>query len=195
MTSAYARKKLIESGELGASSERHAEYYRELFEQAAIDYAARNATDWIFAFADQADNVRAALDWCYSESGANKSIGVALTIATVPLWLNLSLMEECRQRVQKALFRLGALKKRALVPEMQLHTALGVALYSIGPSPESTAAWKRFSEIAKGLKNTDYLLRARWGMWTVCVTGGEQRAGLSLAKEFSDLAAEAVDPP
>ena len=136
MTSAYARKKLIESGELGASSERHAEYYRELFEQAAIDYAARNATDWIFAFADQADNVRAALDWCYSESGANKSIGVALTIATVPLWLNLSLMEECRQRVQKALFRLGALKKRALVPEMQLHTALGVALYSIGPSPE-----------------------------------------------------------
>lgn len=77
---------------------------------------------------------------------------------------------------------------------MQLHTALGVALYSIGPSPESTAAWKRVSEIAKGLKNTDYLLHALWGMWTVCVTGGEQRAGLSLAKEFSDLAAEAVDP-
>ena len=55
--------------------------------------------------------------------------------------------------------------------KMQLHTALGVALYSIGPSPGSMDVWKRVLKIAKRLRNTDYILRALWGMWTVQVTG------------------------
>jgi predicted ATPase len=183
---------LIAGNEVDELTERHARYYRELFEQAAIEYAAQNATDWIRAFGDQVDNVRTALDWSFSENG-DASIGVDL-IAAVPLWLNLSLMDECRHRVQKALSRLRPSKKQAPIREMQLYTALGVALYSIGPSPGSTAAWKKVLEIARRLKNTDYILRALWGLWTVCVTGSEQRAGLSLAKEFFDLATEAVDP-
>ena len=192
-TTAYARQKLMACNELGGVAQRHAEYYRGLFEQAGLDYRAKNAADWILAFTDQVDNVRAALDWSYSENG-DASIGVDLTIATVPLWLNLSLMDECRQRVQKALSRLGASKRQAAFREMQLHTALGVALYSIGPSPDSTTAWQQVLEIAKRLKNTDYILRALWGLWTVCVTGSGHLAGLSLAQEFFDLAAEAVDP-
>ena len=60
---------------------------------------------------------------------------------------------------------------------MQLFTALGVALYSIGPGRESKAAWTQVIQIAKRLKDTDYELRAQWGLWTVCVTGGGQASG------------------
>jgi hypothetical protein len=79
-------------------------------------------------------------------------------------------------------------------PEMQLFTALGVALYSIGPGPESGAAWTRVIEIAESLKDTDYQLRAHWGLWTVCVTGGKHRNGLALAEKLVILAGNRRDP-
>lgn len=77
---------------------------------------------------------------------------------------------------------------------MQLLTALGVALYSIGPSLGSNAVWKRVNQIAEGLEDTDYQLRAQWGLWTVCVTGGKHRPGLALAHAFARLAKEGCDP-
>ena len=48
------------------------------------------------------DNLRVALDWAFSPAG-DASIGVALTAAAVPLWMHLSLLEECRGRVERAL--------------------------------------------------------------------------------------------
>ena len=68
-TRAYARQKMFDCEDTGPCAKHHAEFYRQMFEQAAIDFAAQNAADWISAFADQADNARAALDWCYSEPG------------------------------------------------------------------------------------------------------------------------------
>ena len=39
------------------------------------------------------DNVRAALDWAFAPDG-DATIGVGLTIAAVPLWFQLSLLDE-----------------------------------------------------------------------------------------------------
>ena len=119
---------------------------------------------------------------------------VALTISTVPLWLNLSLMDECRHRVKRARSCLSCAAIKTPRQEMQLFTALGVALYSIGPGRESKAAWTQVIQIAKRLKDTDYELRAQWGLWTVCVTGGKHRDGLALAQQFVSLAGKARDP-
>jgi hypothetical protein len=76
--------------------------------------------------------VRAALNWAFSPNG-NVPIGVALAISTVSLWLNLSLMDECRQRVKRALSFLDSAAGATARQEMQLVTALGLALYSIEP--------------------------------------------------------------
>jgi predicted ATPase len=192
-TSAYARQKLTASNEYGQFARRHAVYYRDLFERAGLECIAQSSSDWLRAYGDQLDNVRTALDWTFSAEG-DALLGVALTIVIVPLWLNLSLMDECRQRVQKALSCLGASDRTAPIWEMQLYAALGVALYSIGPGPESKAAWKRVLELAEEFGDSDYRLRALWGLWTVCVTGGEHRTGLLLAKQFAELADSASDP-
>jgi predicted ATPase/DNA-binding winged helix-turn-helix (wHTH) protein len=191
-TRAYSRQKLKECNEFGEFARRHAEYYRDLFERASLECVTKNAADWLLVYGEQIDNVRAALNWAFSAEGS-ASTGVALTIAVVPLWLNLSLMDECLQRVKKALSRLDSDHLQAPMCEMQLYTALGVALYLIGPGPETKAAWKQVQTIAESLANTDYRLRALWGLWTVCVTGGEHRNGLSLANEFTKLAEEASD--
>jgi hypothetical protein len=48
--------------------------------------------------------------------------------------------------------------------------------------------------IAEVLQDIDYQLRAYWGLWTVCVTGGKHRTGLALAQTFARLAADGRDP-
>ena len=53
-------------------------------------------------YGHQIGQVRAALDWAFSPTGAAE-VGVALTAAAVPLWVHWSLMEECRGRVEWAL--------------------------------------------------------------------------------------------
>lgn len=192
-TSAYARRKLNHTGELQAAALRHAGYLRDLFVRAEIETAHQSVNNWRITYAKHVDNVRSALEWAFSPKG-DVPLGVALTISTVSLWLNLSLMDECRQRVKRALSLLGSAADATALQEMQLVTALGVALYSIGPGLESKEAWSRVKRIAEGLQDIDYQLRACWGLWTVCVTGGTHRTGLTLAQTFARLAEDGRDP-
>src|SRR6202040_1056513 len=65
-TRAYALEKLAESGERAAVAHRHAEYYRDLFERAESEVAARFADEWLADYAREIDNLRTALDWAFS---------------------------------------------------------------------------------------------------------------------------------
>src|SRR5438552_8556716 len=93
-TRACAIEKLNESGERERVAHRHAEHYRDVIERAEGEAAARPTDEWLADYAREIDNVRAALDWAFSPGG-DGSIGVALTAAAVPLWLRLSLLDEC----------------------------------------------------------------------------------------------------
>src|SRR5436853_7014819 len=118
-TRAYAIEKLDGSGERERVACRHAEYYRNLFERAESEAPARPADEWLADYAQEIDNLRAALDWAFSPGG-DGSIGVALTAAAVPLWMRLSLPEECRGRAERALAALGAGASRDARHEMKL---------------------------------------------------------------------------
>jgi predicted ATPase len=126
-TRAYAVEKLGESGERERLARRHAEYYRDLFEQAQSKLEARSVAEWPVVYGCQIDNLRAALDWAFSPAG-DASVGMALTAAAVPLWMHLSLLEECRGRVERALAALGAAANRDPRREMKLQAALGASL-------------------------------------------------------------------
>ena len=93
-TRAYALEKLTADAEFDAVARRHAEYFRELIEGAAAEWDSRPPAEWLAAYAGHLGNVRAALDWAFSPGG-DGAIGVALTVASVPLWMHLSMMEEC----------------------------------------------------------------------------------------------------
>jgi predicted ATPase len=92
-TRAYALERFIQSGEADAVARRHANYYRQLLERADADKQTSSALPPLAAYRREIDNLRSALDWAFSPSG-DASLGVALTIACVPLWSQLSLMEE-----------------------------------------------------------------------------------------------------
>jgi predicted ATPase len=193
-TRAYALEKLTASGELDQVARRHAEYYRDLFERAETEWETRTTVEWAASYGRQIDNVRAALDWAFSPSG-DASIGTALTAAAVPLWFQHSLMVECRGRVERALASFAPRSGRGGRREMQLVAALGVSLMQTkGPAPDTTAAWTRALEIAEAVDDTEYQLRALWGLWHFRVSRGECRAALALAERFCDRAANTANP-
>jgi predicted ATPase/DNA-binding winged helix-turn-helix (wHTH) protein len=191
---AYALQKLRESGEYEQVARRHAEYHRDLFEQAEGEAEERPMAEWLALYRPRIDNLRAALHWAFSPIG-EASIGVALTAASVPLWVDLSMMAECRRHVERALAHLNSDAERNPRREMHLHAALGMSLnYTTGPVPETEAAWAKTLEIAKSLDDTEYQLRALRGLWAHRMNGGEYRAALGLADEFNSLAETTGDP-
>src|SRR3984893_1144731 len=193
-TRAYALEKLTESGELEQVAQRHAEYCRDLFERAELELETRPAAEWLAAYSRRIDNLRAALDWAFSPSG-DASIGVALTAAAVPLWMHLSLMQECRGRVERALAAIAAGAGRDPQREMQLHAALAASLmYTRGAVSEIDAVGTKALEIAESLGNAEYQLRSLWGLWSFHISGGQQCVALTLAQRFHTLAAKRSDP-
>ena len=191
---AYALEKLAESGEREQIAGRHAEYYLGLFERAKAEAETRPMDEWLAEYRPRIDNLRAALDWAFSPSG-DASIGVALTAASVPLWVDLSMMAECRRHIERALARLTSVADLDPRQEMHLQAALGVSLnYTTGPVPATEAAWTKTLEIAKSLGDLEYQLRALRGLWAHWMNAGEYRASLAIAYEFSALAATTGDP-
>jgi predicted ATPase len=191
-TRAYAIEKLAEYGEFNQVARRHASYCRELLDRVEIELDTLPTAMWLMRYGHQIGQVRAALDWAFSPTG-DAEVGVALTVAAVPLWVHLSLMVECRGRVERALS--SPSESRGARCNMQLHAALGAALFlTKGSCPEMVAAWTAALEIAEVLDDADYRLRALWGLYVDCFTGGRYRAALALAERFCSYAAKTTDP-
>ena len=96
------------------------------FSRAEGAAAGRSTSEWLADYSREIDNLRAALDWSFSPSG-DEAIGVALTAAAVPLWMRLSLLEECRGRAKQAVGALGTGGTRDPREEMRLQAALGAS--------------------------------------------------------------------
>jgi predicted ATPase/DNA-binding winged helix-turn-helix (wHTH) protein len=193
-TRAYALERLFESGEADVVARRHADYYRQLLERTEADKQIGSAPQLVAAYRHEIDNLRAALDWAFAPSG-EASIGVALTIACVPTWSQMSLMEECRRRVERALASSATVASLGARGKMLLYAALGASLMQTkGPVPETNTAWAHALELAERLDNTEHQLRSLWGLWVYRFNTGEHRAALALAERFCCVAAMRADP-
>ena len=192
-TRAYALEKLIQAGELDVVARRHAGLHLDLFEGAEAEAETRPTDEWLADYGPRIDNLRAALDWAFSPGG-DASVGVALTAAAVPLWMLLSLMEECRGRVERALAAIAAGASRDGRREMKLYAALGLSLIQTKGPMFIAAAWTKSLEIAESLDDAEYQLRSLWGLWVFHLIGSRHRVALELAQRFCNLAANRPDP-
>jgi predicted ATPase len=188
-TRAYAIEKLDEDGDRERIARRHAEYYRNLFERAEGEAVVRPADEWLADYAREIDNLRAALDWAFSPGG-DGSIGVTLTAAAAPLWMRLSLLEECRTRAKQALDALGMGATRNPREEMKLHAALGASTPEVS---EIGAAFTDVLRVAESLGDIEYQLRALRGLYYYHVGSSRYRAALPFAQKFHDLATSGSD--
>ena len=182
----YASEKLTESGEVAETARRHAEYYRRLFEGPDAKSNTQARLEWLATRGNEIDDVRAALDWSFSSDG-DPDLGVALTVAVVPLLIQLSLLSECRERTERALSALADNPTTAPA-RMRLSAALGWSLmYGVGRARETGTAWSRTLELAETLDDTEYRRHALWGLCVDQFNTGNVRTALSFAERFADL--------
>lgn len=192
-TRVYAIEKLDASGEHERIARRHAEYYRDLFERAERESSVRPTDEWLADYAGELDNLRAALDRAFLPSGL-ESIGVALTVAAIPLWSQLTLVDECRSRIEQVFVSAtrDAIDTRS---EMKLQAALGASLmYAKGAAiPGVRQACAAALRLAESLGDTEYQLRELWELWAHHTNTGEFTAALAVAQKFHALALKRAD--
>ena len=193
-TRVYALEKLRGGGEYREAARRHAEFYRDFFAQAEAESESKPQAEWLGVYGRHIDNVRASLNWAFAPDG-DPQIGVALTATAVPLWVQLSLLGECRERAGLALARLGNGADATARLRMQLSAALGWSLmYGVGRAREAGPAWATTLELADQLDDREYRLRALWGLCIDQFNNGEIRKALEFAHRFVDGVANSADP-
>jgi predicted ATPase/DNA-binding winged helix-turn-helix (wHTH) protein len=187
-TRAYALEKLVERGEISAAARRHAGYFRDRMARVATNATAED----LARYSGDLDDVRAALDWSFSAEG-DRELGVALTVAVMPLFIQMSLLNECRERAERALAVMEDDPTTAM-DRMRLSAALAWSLaYGVGRARETAAAWTTTLELAELLGDTEYRRHALWGLCIDQFNTGNVRTALSYAERFAGLVGNA-DP-
>ncbi|WP_137128119.1 winged helix-turn-helix domain-containing protein [Roseomonas sp. HF4] len=189
-TRAYAREKLAASNELGEFARRHAEHFRRLFERAEAEWEKSPTAEWLAVYARGLDDLRAALNWAFSSDG-DVELGVALTIAAVPLWHQLSLVDDCLRWVERSLVAIDAAPSQEdrRSRRLKLYAAFGwPQMYATARVDRGAASWRTVLRLAEELGDADYQLRALWALWADRTNDGEFREALSIAGRFQKLA-------
>jgi predicted ATPase len=191
-TRAYLLERLADSEEAKPTAARHAAYFRELLEGGQTDWTAMPAPELLAKYAPEIDNIRAALDWTFGPD-RDLQMGVALAVASIPLWFLLSLVDECRDWTERALVRLRESAGSAR-HEMLLQAGLGVSLlWARGPVSAVGEAWERSLKLAEELGDVNYRARALYGLWGFHIRIAELQTALALAEQLRRVAEAAED--
>lgn len=151
-TRAYAHAKLTNSGEAEAVARRHAVHCQALLERTDRISPVENQSKRRAALAEDLGNIRAALEWSFSEGG-DIGLGLELAASSARLFLDLSLLSECHCWTERALAALDE-TTRGSTCEMELQAGLGHSLmFTKGNSEQASAALTRGLELAEALED------------------------------------------
>lgn len=181
-TRVYAMQKLIDAAESEDYARRHARHHFDWFKRAEADWSTRpTGAQWLKDYGRGVDDVRSALNWAFSSDG-DATVGVALTIASVPLWLELSLLHECRAHVERALESHARRPAHSARDALKLRLAHGMVLPHATrslPGDESTLA--ETLALAEELDDREAQLQALYQWSAYCLYLGKFRQSLALA--------------
>jgi predicted ATPase/DNA-binding winged helix-turn-helix (wHTH) protein len=190
-TRAYVLAKMVDSGERHTIAQRHATYYCEFLERIEIASLICAKSDGTAERWRHISNARAALEWSFSEQG-DKELGTALAAASAPLFLELSLLTECRFWMERAIAEHGERGDRR---EMELKEALAVSLMFVkGNSEEVHAALTTALALAQALELPYHQMRLFAGQYTFLMRTGDFRRAAAVAEQNQAVAKRTADP-
>lgn len=193
-TRLYASEKLAESGATDSVMARFTTYLCGLFEGSEQELYSLSTELWSQDFVQQLPAVRSALHWALSEAG-DPLAGARLTIASLPLFFRLSLVDECLSAVTQAINFLDQRPDLDERTRMKLYAALGWPQMRALEAPEhGIAAWTTAIRIAETLGDIDHQLRGIWALWVDALNRAEPNLGMDYARRFQLLAAQSDDP-
>ena len=154
----FAREKLAERGEVDQAARAHAQYFCDFFQDIATKSGGLPSDGRFIPHADQVANVRAALDWSFSNQG-DQALGMNLAASAAQFFLELSLLTECHRWTQHAVTLLGAYSVGER-QEMELQGALGASLMM---TQGNTDAVK--NALVRALQLAEQLDDPFWQLW------------------------------
>ena len=170
-TRAYALQIIVDDADALDLSIRHASYFRRWLEQNGKEWSSLSSGIERASHFAGINNVRAALEWCFSP-GSNSKVGVPLAAAAVQVFLAMSLLPECHRWSQRAILALDETTAGGL-NEMHLQAALGFSSSQMyGESNAVSEALNRSLAIAEehgdtahqaGILNMEHYFHARIG--------------------------------
>jgi tetratricopeptide (TPR) repeat protein len=137
--------------------------------------------------------VRAALQWAFSDDG-DVSVGVELATWAAPLFLGLSLLEECDRWCERALAGLNE-AARGTEQEMILQEALALSsMYTRGNSDQVRAAIERVLDLEEAFGDNRHRLQLLFGLKWLLLRLADLRGALGVAQQSATFAEAAKDP-
>ncbi len=188
-TRVHAMERLAESDALAVVARRHAGYFLAVLGGMDDQRRSQPADLWPGVLRRHAEEVHGALEWAFSATG-DPELGVALTLAAVPLWFALFQMTVARGRIEQAMRHIDSDSDQ----EMRLTVALGHVLWYLGPGSNAIEpAFSRAVEIAERRGAAAVRAQALWGLWAARRAHGDYPAALEMARRMADAAESADD--
>jgi len=195
-THAYALERLEDSGESAEVRRRHARWVLEEVRESAVYWnEASTRHEWLGRFGGRVDDVRAALDWSFSDQG-DPVMGIAITAHSMGPMQALWLLAEYSPRVTQAMAHVHRLPEPRPDLEMALHAA---RCFSSGIATRVRGAEEQ-PPIDKALALGDQTgdpgaqVTAHYGAWVSLFGRGLYREALAHAAQMGELARAMADP-
>jgi predicted ATPase/DNA-binding winged helix-turn-helix (wHTH) protein len=189
-TRAYVLAKMVGSGERNTIAQRHALYYREFLECIEIASLTGSKSNGAIETWRHVSNARAALEWSFSEHG-DKQLGTALAALSAPLFLELSLLTECRFWMERAIAEHGGRGDRR---EMELQEALAISLMLINGNGEEILALTTAISLAQALELPYHQMRLFAAQHSFLLRTGDFRGAAAVAEQNEAVAKRTADP-
>jgi len=192
-TRAYALEKLEEHAEVDVVFRRHAEYVAGYLESQRAALLALLKAESASTHSGQLGNIRAALEWSFGPYGDDE-IATRLAAASTQLFLELSLLIECRVWAERAIARLGDQHKNSR-REMEIYASLSLALmHSEGSGDLVRNAFSRALDAAAIQGDFVYELRLLSGLFMYYRWNIDINAALDIASRSKEVALKTRDP-
>jgi len=192
-TRAFVADKLLESGEADRAARAHAEYFRDFLHDISLKSTGMLSAGGFLPYADHLPNVRAALNWSFSESG-DRAIAVDLAASAAQFFFELTLLTECYRWTQQALASLDATSVDSR-QEMTLRAALGVSvMFTQGNTEAVRSAFTRSLHLAQELDDLHWQLWLLRGLHIYLTRVGDFHGALGTGEQGQSVARKLNDP-
>jgi predicted ATPase/DNA-binding winged helix-turn-helix (wHTH) protein len=192
-TRAYAWGKLTESGEDLKILRRHCEHMIHTSERFGVTIWAPPSPGSIDFFVLNLSNLRAALEWSFSDQG-DTELGAKLTGASACLFFQAGLLPECAAWTERALGTLDTLGKGTQL-ELELLAGFATSLMITRGNVLTThTALARALAIAEPLKAAPMQLFLFHALYKWQVRSGDFRGLRELTDRIATVAKEIADP-
>ena len=192
-TRTFAQTKLAEREEANRIAQRrHADFFSRFLQHDQLIQSRFGKYD-LSGYAVHIGNVRTALQWAFSDEG-DVSVGTELATLAAPLFIMLSLLDECQRWCERALASLEDCT-RGTRQEMILQEALALSsMYTTGNSDRVRAAIERALALEESFGDRRHHLELSFGLYRLFMRLADFRSALTVAQQSANFAETANDP-